>query len=113
MKILEQLQRVSGADSQDFMHRIFAELIAVRRDAMLLSLPAAMLEPYLVNKSALTSAQQGGALTPDEARHLDLLAQLYAAPKSVWIGSTSRLLVSGASMRERRNVHFGPAHGFV
>jgi len=79
VKILEQLQRVSGADSQDFMHRVFAELIAVKRDAMLLSLPAAMLEPYLVSKSALTAAQQGGILTSSEARHLDLLAQLYAA----------------------------------
>ena len=79
VKILEQLQRVSGADSQDFMYRVFAELIHVKRDGMLLSLPAAMLEPYLVSKSALTTAQQGGVLTPDEARHLDLLAQLYAA----------------------------------
>lgn len=79
VKILEQLQHVSGADSQDFMHRVFAELISVKRDGMLLSLPAAILEPYLASKSALTAAQQGGALTPGEARNLDLLARLYAA----------------------------------
>ena len=79
VKILEQLQRVSGSDSLDFMHRVFAELIAVKRDAMLLSLPATILEPYLASKSSLTAAQQGGVLTLSEARHLDLLARLYAA----------------------------------
>jgi len=79
VKILEQLQRVSIGDSQDFMHRVFAELIYVKRDEMLLSLPAGMLEPYLVSKSALESAQQGGVLTPAAALGDDLWARLESA----------------------------------
>ena len=72
---------VSGAGHGDgsFLRRVFTELVALGRDAELLSLPAAPLESFLADRGAFAVAQQGGALTQDQARHLELLARLYAA----------------------------------
>ncbi|EEH60363.1 uncharacterized protein MICPUCDRAFT_38075 [Micromonas pusilla CCMP1545] len=62
-----------------FIRRVYAELESLQRDAELLSLPAGPLEAYLAERGAFAVAQQGGALSQDQARHLELLARLYAA----------------------------------
>ena len=70
-------REVSGAGHGDgsFLRRVFTELVALGRDADLLSLPAAPLESFLADRGAFAVAQQGGALTQDQARHLELLAR--------------------------------------
>lgn len=62
-----------------FVRRVYVELERLGRDAELLSLPAGPLEAFLAERGAFTTAQQGGALTQEQARHLELLARLYAA----------------------------------
>ena len=58
--------------------RVYAELIALGCDEDLLELPAGPLEQHLAERGAFKTARQGGALTRDESRHLELLARLYA-----------------------------------
>ena len=48
------------------------------RDEDLLELPAGPLEQHLAERGAFETARQGGAITRDESRHLELLARLYA-----------------------------------
>jgi nuclear pore complex protein Nup155 len=61
-----------------FIRRVYAELIQLGRDEDLLELPAGPLEAHLAERGKFATAQQGGALTRDQSRHLELLARLYA-----------------------------------
>ena len=68
----------SAAGDGAFIRRVYAELVALGRDEDLLELPAGPLEQHLAERGAFETARQGGALTRDESRHLELLARLYA-----------------------------------
>ena len=72
---------VAGASSIHdgaFIRRVYAELVNLGRDEDLLELPAGPLEQHLAERGAFETARQGGAITRDESRHLELLARLYA-----------------------------------
>ena len=68
----------SAGGEGSFLRRVFAALVDLGRDDDLFSLPAAPLEAYLADLGAFETARQGGALTQSQARHLELLAKLYA-----------------------------------
>ena len=53
-----------------FIRRVYAELIQLGRDEDLLELPAGPLEAHLAERGKFATAQQGGALTLDQSRHL-------------------------------------------
>ena len=67
----------AALDGGAFAARVYAELVHLKEDDALLSLPPAPLERFLAEKGAFAVAQQGGALTQSQARHLELLAKLY------------------------------------
>ena len=67
----------AALDGGAFAARVYAELVHLKEDDALLSLPPAPLERFLAEKGAFAVAQQGGALTQPQARHLELLAKLY------------------------------------
>ena len=69
----------AALDDGAFARRVYAELISLQKDDLLLSMPPAPLERFLADKGAFAVAQQGGALTQSQARHLELLAKLYGA----------------------------------
>ena len=76
-----ELAGATAAGDGAFIRRVYAELIALGRDDDLLELPAGPLEQHLAERGAFKTARQGGALTRDESRHLELLARLYARRK--------------------------------
>ena len=69
----------AALDDGAFARRVYAELVALREDDALLAMPPGPLERFLAEKGAFAVAQQGGALTQQQARHLELLAKLYGA----------------------------------
>jgi nuclear pore complex protein Nup155 len=69
----------AALDDGAFARRVYAELISLQKDDLLLSMPPAPLERFLADQGAFAVAQQGGALTQSQARHLELLAKLYGA----------------------------------
>ena len=69
----------AALDDGAFARRVYAELVSLREDDALLAMPPGPLERFLAEKGAFAVAQQGGALTQQQARHLELLAKLYGA----------------------------------
>ena len=74
----KEVAGASAGGEGSFLRRVFAALVDLGRDDDLFSLPAAPLEAYLADLGAFETARQGGALTQSQARHLELLAKLYA-----------------------------------
>ena len=85
-------QEGASLDDDAFVRRVYQELIALDKDTELLSLPPGPLEQYLAEKGAFAVAQQGGALTQGQAKHLELLAKLYASKVRIGPFTKSRRL---------------------